>query len=172
MYASLSSIIQVAITNERTFERSGQPRYSFPDVTLSPNICDEDGAERVPERSSEGTSEFAGVARAYAVFRDLNIVIALRNCMFSGDQSDVQEFFLYVMEEISKEVESLSLNPAAEESNGEWEEVGKHGRKLHLTKSMMETSLINSLFEIQLRKIVAMSVEMNRRLQQTQSGNT
>ena len=113
MYASLSSIIQVAITNERTFERSGQPRYSFPDVTLSPNICDEDSAERVPERSSEGTSEFAGVARAYAVFRDLNIVIALRNCMFSGDQSDVQEFFLYVMEEISKEVESLSLNPAA-----------------------------------------------------------
>ena len=90
-------------------------------------------------------------------------MIALRNCMFSGEQSDVQEFFLYVLEEISKEVESLSLNPPSEESNGEWEEVGKHGRKLQLTKSMMETSLVNSLFEIQLRKIVATVVELNRR---------
>ena len=31
--------------------------------------------------------------------------------MFSEDQSDVQEFFLYLVDEISKEVDSLSSNP-------------------------------------------------------------
>ena len=40
--------------------------------------------------------------------------------MFAGDQSDVQEFFLFLMEEVSKEVASLTDAPRSEESDGEW----------------------------------------------------
>ena len=48
--------------------------------------------------------------------------------MFSEDQSDVQEFFLYLVDEISKEVDSLSSNPQSPiidntNNDDEWEEV-------------------------------------------------
>lgn len=74
--------------------------------------------------------------------------------MFAGDQSDVQEFFLFLMEEVSKEVASLTDAPRIEESDGEWEEVGNGGRSVLLTRSVMDTSLIYSLFETQLRRNV------------------
>lgn len=74
--------------------------------------------------------------------------------MFAGEQSDVQEFFLFLMEEISKEVASLTETPHTDNSDGEWEEVGNGGRSVLLTRSVMDTSLINSLFETQLRRNV------------------
>ena len=39
--------------------------------------------------------------------------------MFSEDQSDVQEFFLYLVDEISKEVDSLSSDPQSNIKNAE-----------------------------------------------------
>ena len=74
--------------------------------------------------------------------------------MFSGDQSDVQEFFLFLMEEISKELSALSGQQSDDHSDGEWEEVGAGGRSVLLTRSVMDSSLVSSLFETQLRKNV------------------
>ena len=79
--------------------------------------------------------------------------------MFSEDQSDVQEFFLYLVDEISKEVDSLSSNPQSpiiENTNNddEWEEVGSKGKKLVIRESVIQQSIINQLFEVQLRKKV------------------
>ena len=79
--------------------------------------------------------------------------------MFSEDQSDVQEFFLYLVDEISKEVDSLSSNPQSPiidntNNDDEWEEVGSKGRKFVIRESVIQRSIINQLFEVQLRKKV------------------
>ena len=79
--------------------------------------------------------------------------------MFSEDQSDVQEFFLYLVDEISKEVDSLSSNPQSPiigntNNDDEWEEVGSKGKKLVIRESVIQRSIINQLFEVQLRKKV------------------
>lgn len=79
--------------------------------------------------------------------------------MFSEDQSDVQEFFLYLVDEISKEVDSLSSNPQSPiignaNNDDEWEEVGSKGKKLVIRESVIQQSIINQLFEVQLRKKV------------------
>lgn len=79
--------------------------------------------------------------------------------MFAEEQSDVQEFFLFFIEEVSKEIESLASSPSLihhedEDEDGEWEEVGTQGKKLVIRESVMQQSLINHMFEIQLRKQV------------------
>lgn len=74
--------------------------------------------------------------------------------MFSGEQSDVQEFFLFLIDEISKEVGSFSVKPCGDNADGEWEEMGNGGRSVLLTRSVMDASLIYSLFETKLRRNV------------------
>lgn len=88
-----------------------------------------------------------------------SLVIAIKNVMFAEEQSDVQEFFLFFVEEVSKEIESLASNPSPilhknEDEDGEWEEVGTQGKKLVIRESVMQQSIINHMFEIQLRKQV------------------
>ncbi len=97
--------------------------------------------------------EFKRIKRLYRFYYFLILVIAIKNVMFSEDQSDVQEFFLYLVDEISKEVDSLSSNPQSpiiENTNNddEWEEVGSKGKKLVIRESVIQ------LFEVQLRKKV------------------
>ena len=91
--------------------------------------------------------------------RELRDLISIKNVMFSEDQSDVQEFFLFLVEEISKEVDSLSSTPSTNTphefvNEDEWEEVGSKGRKLVIRESVIQYSIINQLFEVQLRKMV------------------
>ena len=80
--------------------------------------------------------------------------------MFAEEQSDVQEFFLYLIEEISREIESLGSLDITSNSGGdngeEWEEVGTKGKKLVIHESIIQKSIINKLFEIQLRKNVGL----------------
>ena len=74
--------------------------------------------------------------------------------MFAEDQSDVQEFFLYLIDEISKEIDSFSsIYNQPDEGEG-WEEVGTKGKRLVIRESTIKRSFINELFEIQLRKNV------------------
>ena len=88
--------------------------------------------------------------------QELRDVIAIKNAMFAEDQSDIQEFFLFILSELSKEF--LSITPSnslmREDEGGEWEEVGSQGRRMILNEAVMEGGIINTLFEIQLRKQV------------------
>lgn len=82
-------------------------------------------------------------------------MIAVRNAMFAEDQSDVQEFFLYVIEEIAKEIDSFSSSSCSAPSSEEdqmWNEIGSGGRKLIIQEAIVKQNIINSLFEIQMRK--------------------
>lgn len=74
--------------------------------------------------------------------------------MFAEEQSDVQEFFLYLVEELAKEVESFA--PSAEavpiEDEDAWSEIGSGGRKVIIHEAIVKQNIVNSLFETQLRK--------------------
>lgn len=78
----------------------------------------------------------------------------MRNVMFAEEQSDVQEFFLYLVEELAKEVESFA--PSAEavpiEDEDAWSEIGSGGRKVIIHEAIVKQNIVNSLFETQLRK--------------------
>ena len=120
---------------------------------------DEKVQERKTFHSNTLPIEFKRIKRLYRFYYFLILVIAIKNVMFSEDQSDVQEFFLYLVDEISKEVDSLSSNPQSpiiENTNNddEWEEVGSKGKKLVIRESVIQRSIINQLFEVQLRKKV------------------
>lgn len=80
--------------------------------------------------------------------------------MFAEEQSDVQEFFLFLVEELSKEIESLASNdfPPTNSADEEWEEIGSHGKKLHIQESVIQSSILNQFFEIQLRKQVGLII--------------
>lgn len=83
-----------------------------------------------------------------------SLVVAVKNCMFAEEQSDVQEFFLYLIDELSREIDSFSsLLTQSDEGEG-WEEVGTKGKRLVIRESTIQRSFINELFEIQLRKNV------------------
>ena len=73
--------------------------------------------------------------------------------MFAEDPSDVQEFFLYVIEEIAKEIDSFASPSASpSEEDQAWSEIGSGGRKLIIQEAIVKQSIVNSLFEIQMRK--------------------
>ena len=88
--------------------------------------------------------------------QELRDVIAIKNAMFAEEQSDIQEFFLFILSELSKEF--LSITPAnssaREDEGGEWEEVGSQGKRMILNEALMDEGIVNSLFEMQLRKQV------------------
>ena len=70
-------------------------------------------------------------------------MIAVRNAMFAEDQSDVQEFFLYVIEEIAKEIDSFSSSSCSAPSSEEdqtWNEIGSGGRKLIIQEASTRSS--------------------------------
>lgn len=82
-------------------------------------------------------------------------MIAVQNAMFAEDQSDVQEFFLYVIEEIAKEIDSFvssSCSASPSEEDQMWNEIGSGGRKLIIQEAIVKQNIINSLFETQMRK--------------------
>lgn len=101
------------------------------------------------ERSSSNTPACIHV-------QELRDVIAIKNAMFAEEQSDIQEFFLFILSELSKEF--ISITPAdlsiSEDEGGEWEEVGSQGKRMILNEALMDGGIVNSLFEIQLRKQV------------------
>lgn len=74
--------------------------------------------------------------------------------MFAEDQSDVQEFFLYLVEEMAKEVDSFTSSTEAKPSDDEdvWSEIGSGGRKVIIHEAIVKHNIVNSLFETQLRK--------------------
>lgn len=88
--------------------------------------------------------------------QELRDLIAIKNAMFADEQSDIQEFFLFLLSEFTKEF--ATLIPAdilqMEDPGNEWEEVGTKGRRLVLNEASMDKGLVNSLFELQLRKQV------------------
>ncbi|KAK8833264.1 hypothetical protein WA577_007795 [Blastocystis sp. JDR] len=82
------------------------------------------------------------------------LLIAVRNVMFAEEQSDVQEFFLYLVEELAKEVESFapSVEAVPIEDEDAWSEIGSGGRKVIIHEAIVKQNIVNSLFETQLRK--------------------
>ena len=83
-----------------------------------------------------------------------SIVIALKNIMFAEEQSDVQEFFLYLIDELSKEIDSFSSGSLMDDEGEGWEEVGHQGKRLVIQEAVLQRSILTHLFETQLRSNV------------------
>ena len=86
--------------------------------------------------------------------QELRELIAVKNCMFAEEQSDIQEFFLFILSELSKELSSLTPEKVTSPGEQDWEEVGSGGRRLVISEARMDEGILTSLFETQLRKQV------------------
>ena len=95
--------------------------------------------------------------------QELRDLIAIKNAMFADEQSDIQEFFLFLLSEFTKEFATLIPTDVLqmEDPGEEWEEVGTKGRRLVLNEASMDKGIVNSLFELQLRKQVCSFFFMN-----------
>ena len=67
--------------------------------------------------------------------------------MFAEEQSDVQEFFLYLLEELAKEVESFapSVEAVPIEDEDAWSEIGSGGRKVIIHEAIVKQNIVFSL---------------------------
>lgn len=92
--------------------------------------------------------------RDRTIFIVCSIVIALKNIMFAEEQSDVQEFFLYLIDELSKEIDSFSSSSLMNDEGEGWEEVGHQGKRLVIQEAVLQRSILTQLFETQLRSNV------------------
>lgn len=92
--------------------------------------------------------------------QELRELIAVKNCMFSEEQSDCHEFFLYLISEFAGECQSVSQKQTPS-IDSEWEEIGSGGRRLELTVAKMDDCIINSIFETTLRKQVSIDMWNN-----------
>ena len=86
--------------------------------------------------------------------QELRELIAVKNCMFAEEQSDIHEFFQYILTELSTELSILTPEETTSSGEQDWEEVGSGGRRLVINEARMDEGILTSLFETQLRKQV------------------
>lgn len=102
----------------------------------------------------QACDDSANCSSACLHLQELRELIAVKNCMFAEEQSDIQEFFLYILSELSKEFSSLAPEGVPNSGEMDWEEVGSGGRRMVISDARMDEGILTSLFETQLRKQV------------------